>query len=96
MAVLLASFIGLPISSTHCSVGSVIAIGLLNPAGHRSVDWTLVGRVASSWVLTVPVAAVIAAALFAMLRSTVEGVDVALSANETLVICIGNCSSLFG
>ena len=96
IAVLLASFVGMPISTTHCAVGSVIAVGLLNPVGHRSVDWSLVSKVASSWLLTVPLAGVIAAILFAMLRSTVSGVDaaaVAAAANGTVSLCM-NCTSV--
>lgn len=72
LAVLLSSFIGLPISSTHCAVGAVTAIGLLNAQGHRSIEWRLLGKVAVSWILTLPTAGLLSAALYAMLRGSLS------------------------
>lgn len=54
--VLLASKLGLPISTTHASVGSVIGVGL--SGGIAAVNFSVVFRIMIYWVLTVPAAAV--------------------------------------
>lgn len=54
--VLVCSLLGLPISTTHVLVGSVIGIGLAG--GVAAVDVGVIKRIIVSWVVTVPVAAV--------------------------------------
>jgi solute carrier family 20 (sodium-dependent phosphate transporter) len=67
MTVLLASKIGLPISTTHCKVGSVVFVGYTNPpddsAGEQraAVDWKLFRSIVYAWLVTVPVAAALSA-----------------------------------
>ena len=51
--VLLASSIGCPISSTHCQVGAVFALGILTRSD-SSVNWPLLGKIGASWLLTIP------------------------------------------
>jgi len=42
ITVLIASKAGLPISTTHCKVGSVVSVGWIRTAkGERGVDWRL-------------------------------------------------------
>jgi PiT family inorganic phosphate transporter len=54
----LASWKGLPVSTTHVSTGAIIGAGLKNnPA---SVKWKKVGEIALSWVITLPAAALLA------------------------------------
>ncbi len=54
--VILASRWGLPVSTTHVSVGSLIGIGLVN----RQADLRVIRNVVLSWLITLPVAAVLA------------------------------------
>lgn len=54
--VLFASKLGLPISTTHVSVGSIAGIG----AGVGSIDWPMARNIVLSWVVTLPVAAALA------------------------------------
>jgi len=102
LTVLLASFLGWPVSTTHCQVGAVVAVGLahtpeslpvaaagddnmadsdLNEAAPAAGDadasgrgvagvlgrvrWGLVGKIGLSWLLTLPIAGGVAAAITA-------------------------------
>uniref|UniRef100_A0A915A1L5 Phosphate transporter n=1 Tax=Parascaris univalens TaxID=6257 RepID=A0A915A1L5_PARUN len=58
---LLASKAGLPISTTHSLVGSVVAVGVVK--SRRGVDWRVFTNIALSWVVTLPVSGVITAAI---------------------------------
>ncbi len=63
--VLLASTLGLPVSSTHILVGAVLGIGLVNHA----TNWSLMKPIAMAWVITLPAAAVLSAMTFLALRT---------------------------
>lgn len=60
--VLLHSYSSLPISTTHTLVGSVIGVGLAG--GIAAVDLRVIWRIISSWVATVPIAALTSALIF--------------------------------
>ncbi|KAF8359575.1 hypothetical protein PRIPAC_94570 [Pristionchus pacificus] len=66
MTALFASKLGLPISTTHCLVGSVVAVGSIK-AG-EGVNWRIFRSVALSWVVTLPGAAIISAGIMTLLR----------------------------
>ncbi|CAH1403681.1 unnamed protein product [Nezara viridula] len=70
LTVLIASKFGLPISTTHCKVGSVVFVGWCNSSS-SGVDWTLFRNIISAWVVTVPVAALLSAGFMAALRPIV-------------------------
>ncbi len=57
------SQIGLPLSTTHCQVGSTVGVGLME--GKKSVNWKLVGQVFFGWVVTLLVCSITTGALFA-------------------------------
>lgn len=67
--VLLASSLGLPISTTHTLVGGVIGIGFAQGIG--ALNLGMVTSIAKSWVATVPISAAIAAVLFVLARMIV-------------------------
>lgn len=54
--VLFASKLGLPVSTTHVSVGAIAGVG----ASSRTLDWHALRNVLLSWVLTLPLAAGVA------------------------------------
>ncbi len=60
--VLLHSYSSLPISTTHTLVGSVIGVGLAG--GIAAVDLRVIWRIISSWIATVPIAALTSALIF--------------------------------
>ncbi|KAL9962889.1 hypothetical protein ACROYT_G032039 [Oculina patagonica] len=69
LTVLLASNLGIPISTTHCKVGSVVMVGRVRSKDH--VDWSLFRNVILAWVVTMPFAGLISAGLYAALREAV-------------------------
>jgi PiT family inorganic phosphate transporter len=59
-----ASYHGLPVSTTHVSVGSLLGIGMTT----RQVKWHPVLKILLSWVITLPCAAIFAAICYLALR----------------------------
>ena len=59
-----ASYHGLPVSTTHVSVGSLLGLGIVT----RQVKWKPVVGVLLSWVVTLPCAAALSALAFTILR----------------------------
>lgn len=68
--VLLASKIGLPVSTTHCQVGSVVFVGKAMKS-QRGVNWKLFINIAVSWAVTVPCSALFSAFAMWLLKFTV-------------------------
>ncbi|XP_041042050.1 sodium-dependent phosphate transporter 2 isoform X1 [Carcharodon carcharias] len=63
--VVVASNVGLPISTTHCKVGSVVAVGWIR--SRKAVDWHLFRNIFLAWFVTVPVSGLFSAAVMALL-----------------------------
>ena len=63
--VLSASYLGMPISTTHTLVGSVLGVGFAG--GLASVDLSVVKRIIYSWVLTIPAAAMLTISIYTLL-----------------------------
>jgi inorganic phosphate transporter, PiT family len=57
--VIAASKFGLPVSTTHVTVSAISGIGLAN----GSADFTAIKKILASWLLTLPLAALLAAVL---------------------------------
>ena len=65
--VVIATILSMPVSTTHCQVGAVVAVGLC-AFGPKHVRLDLFGKIFLTWVLTLPFAGGIAAAMAALLR----------------------------
>ncbi|GAA1490224.1 inorganic phosphate transporter [Brachybacterium sacelli] len=63
--VLLASVLGLPVSSTHILIGAVLGVGIVN----RAANWKLMRPIALAWIITLPAAASIGAIVVLVLRA---------------------------
>lgn len=55
--IVLASRLGIPVSTTHTLVGAVLGVGLARGIG--ALDLRVVGSIVSSWVATLPIAAIL-------------------------------------
>jgi phosphate/sulfate permease len=67
--VLIASSLGLPISTTHTLVGAVIGVGFAQGIG--ALNLRVIRNIVNSWIATVPTAALLASALFLLGRALV-------------------------
>ncbi len=65
--VLLASRMGLPVSTTHVLVGAVVGVGLAH--GLAALNLRTVLRIMGSWIATLPAAAALSAVLFLSLKA---------------------------
>ncbi|TAF12294.1 MAG: anion permease [Nostocales cyanobacterium] len=69
--ILLASRFGLPVSTSHALVGSVVGIGLVqNP---KSIKLQTLQGIAAAWVITVPISALISVLIFSIIRILLNG-----------------------
>jgi len=65
--VIFASHLALPVSTTHVSSGAIIGLGLKRDA--RGIHWKTVREMLLAWIITLPVAALVAALVVLLLRS---------------------------
>jgi PiT family inorganic phosphate transporter len=66
LTIVLASRLGIPVSTTHILVGSVLGVGLARGIG--ALDLRVVGRILVSWVATLPIAAVLSIFFFYLFK----------------------------
>ena len=57
-AVLLATHLGLPVSTTHAIAGAITGVGSINRL--KAVRWGIATNIVGAWVLTIPMASIIA------------------------------------
>lgn len=62
--VLLASDLGLPVSTSHALVGAVVGVGLIK--GWKSVRLQTLVSIGSAWLVTIPIAAGLGAGIFSI------------------------------
>ena len=62
-----ASFLGMPISSTHMIAGSITGVG--SAKGIQAVKWAVPQKLAIAWILTLPGAGLVAAGAYLLLSA---------------------------
>jgi PiT family inorganic phosphate transporter len=67
--VLIASKLGLPVSTTHAAVGGVMGVGLAR--GIEAVNFRIIFQIMVYWILTVPVSAITSIVIFKILQLVV-------------------------
>ncbi|RKX95469.1 MAG: phosphate permease [Spirochaetes bacterium] len=64
--VLVFSKLGMPISTSHVIVGSVLGVGIAG--GFATVNYKIIKNIIYSWILTIPVALLFSSGIFILLR----------------------------
>ncbi|HYO99005.1 MAG TPA: inorganic phosphate transporter, partial [Pyrinomonadaceae bacterium] len=61
-----ATLAGIPVSTTHTITGAIVGVGATRRLS--AVKWGVAGTIVWAWVLTIPLAAIIAALSFLVIR----------------------------
>lgn len=69
---LLASFLGLPVSITNTIIGSIVGFGAIQ-LGAKAINWPQVSMIALSWITSPAIAGIIAYNLFNNVQSVIFG-----------------------
>ena len=72
-----ASYLGIPVSTTHTIAGCVIGTGTARRAS--AVRWGLAGNVAIAWVITIPASATVAALFYWLISGMFLRVGIAIA-----------------
>jgi PiT family inorganic phosphate transporter len=64
--ILLASRLGLPVSTSHALVGAVVGIGLVQNT--KSIQFATIKNIAAAWLITLPISAILSAMIFTIIR----------------------------
>lgn len=67
LTVLIASELGLPVSTTHTLIGCIVAIGISN-GDRRAINKNVLMSIAGSWGVTLPVSALVTVIFYILLR----------------------------
>jgi PiT family inorganic phosphate transporter len=66
MTILLASRLGLPVSTSHALVGGVVGIGLVQNL--QAIKLSTIQNIAAAWLITVPISAALSAMIFTIIN----------------------------
>ncbi|MDB9492254.1 inorganic phosphate transporter [Dolichospermum circinale CS-534/05] len=66
MTILLASRLGLPVSTSHALVGGVVGIGLVQNL--QAIKLSTIQNIAAAWLITVPICAALSAMIFTIIN----------------------------
>lgn len=91
----LATFMSAPVSTTHSIVGGVMGAGIA-AAGIGLVNWTTMGKIAASWVISPMFGACVAAALLYFIKKNILNAPNRLAAaNKWVPLLIGLMAAAF-
>ena len=62
VTILAVSHFGIPVSTTHTITGAIAGVGMTS--GYKSVRWLVAARILWAWILTIPVAGLLAALFY--------------------------------
>jgi PiT family inorganic phosphate transporter len=66
VSILFATWLGLPVSSTHAIAGAIAGVGSIQRT--RAVRWNVAGGIVTAWILTIPASAGVAAIFYFFVR----------------------------
>jgi PiT family inorganic phosphate transporter len=62
MTLFLATWLGIPVSTTHTITGAIVGVGATRRAS--AVRWGLAGNIVWAWIFTIPASAFVAAVFY--------------------------------
>ncbi len=62
LTILLASYLGIPVSTTHTITGAIVGVGSTQRLS--AVRWGVAGRIVWAWIITIPISASIAGLIY--------------------------------
>ena len=62
-----ATYLGIPVSTTHTVTGSVIGVGAARKVS--AVRWNIAANIVVAWIVTLPASALMAALCYLIVRS---------------------------
>jgi PiT family inorganic phosphate transporter len=65
-SIMLATHLGLPVSTTHCIAGAIAGVGAVQRV--KAVRWGVARNIVWAWILTIPASGVVAGLTFAIVR----------------------------
>jgi inorganic phosphate transporter, PiT family len=65
-SIFLSTNMGIPVSTTHVITGSISGVGSVNRL--KAVNWGVTRRIVWAWILTIPAAGIIGAAVFSLIK----------------------------
>lgn len=82
-----ASFLGMPVSTTHSIVGAIVGFGILQ-AGFGNIHWAKLGQIVASWFISPLAGGIIAFCIFKLISKYVLSVDnPAIAARKGVPVC---------
>lgn len=67
MTIFFATYLGIPISTTHTIAGSIIGVGSVTT--FSSIKWKIAMNIVMAWILTIPASAILSAICFWIVRA---------------------------
>ncbi|MHC4212355.1 MAG: inorganic phosphate transporter [Planctomycetota bacterium] len=84
----LASYLCMPVSTTHAIVGAVLGFGLLK-AGVGYIHWSTLGQIVASWFISPIVGGIMAFVIFKLILRYILGVDKpVVAARKGVPVCV--------
>ena len=65
LTILFASWLGIPVSTTHCISASIMGVGAAKRLS--AVRWGVAGNIVTAWVLTVPISGAVSFGMYRLL-----------------------------
>jgi PiT family inorganic phosphate transporter len=66
MTLFLATYLGIPVSTTHTITGSIVGVGAARKTA--AVRWNVASNVVMAWIVTLPAAALFGAAFYELYK----------------------------
>ncbi len=84
----LASYFGMPVSTTHSIVGAIIGFGILE-AGLEHIHWGKLGQIAASWFISPLAGGIMAFAIFKLISRYILAVEKpVVAARKGVPVCV--------